>query len=72
MKKLLFLALVLILTALTFQLSAQSLISGDIAGVVTDPSGAVIAGRDRDSQEPGHRRHPTPKRQRPENFASAC
>lgn len=44
MKKLLFLVLVFALTTLNLQLTAQSLISGDVVGVVTDPSGAIIPG----------------------------
>ena len=40
-------ALVLILTLTfaglaTLQLSAQSIVSGDITGIVTDPSGAIV------------------------------
>ncbi len=42
MKKLLLLASVLALAALSSQLSAQSLTTGDVSGIISDTSGAVI------------------------------
>ena len=59
MKK--FYALILVLLAASLMAPAafgQSLISGDIAGTVTDPSHAVVPGASGRTEEPGRRLDP--------------